>query len=138
MASFNQQFILSIIIIVLGFLIKRFGWLGEDEGAGLSRLIINVTLPSLIIYSFNDLTIEPSLLLLVFSGVFYGFILMGVGFLFFRKKVGKTKGMLLMMMPGLNIGLFAYPLVEGLFGQEGIQFFGMLDVGNALITFGMC
>ena len=138
MASFNQQFILSIIIIVLGFLIKRFGWLGEDEGAGLSRLIINVTLPSLIIYSFHDLTIEPSLLLLVFRGVFYGFILMGVGFLFFRKKVGKKKGMLLMMMPGLNIGLFAYPLVEGLFGQEGIQFFGMLDVGNALITFGMC
>ncbi|WP_062322208.1 AEC family transporter [Halolactibacillus sp. JCM 19043] len=138
MGSFNQQFILSIIIIVLGFFINRFGWLGENEGDGLSRLIINVTLPSLIIYSFHDLTIEPSLLVLVLCGIIYGLILMGVGYLFFRKKVGKSKGMLLMMMPGLNIGLFAYPLVEGLFGQEGIQFFGMLDVGNALITFGMC
>lgn len=137
-SGFNQQFLLSVMIIILGFTIKRLGWLGEQEGDGISRLIFNVTLPSLIIYSFHDLTIEPSLFLLVLSGVLYGFLLMGFGYLFFGRKLGKTKGMLLMMMPGLNIGLFAYPLVEGLFGSKGIQYFGMLDVGNALITFGVC
>lgn len=137
-SGFNQQFLLSVMIIVLGFIIKRLGWLGEEEGDSISRLIFNVTLPCLIIYSFHDLTIDASLFLLVLSGMLYGFILMGFGYLFFGRKKAKMKGMLLMMMPGLNIGLFAYPLVEGLFGSVGIRYFGMLDVGNALITFGMC
>ncbi|WP_337033494.1 hypothetical protein [Paenibacillus illinoisensis] len=46
--------------------------------------------------------------------------------------------MLAMMVPGLNIGLFAYPLVEGIWGEEGIKYFGMLDVGNAIIVYGVC
>ncbi|MFB4168415.1 AEC family transporter [Virgibacillus sp. JSM 102003] len=40
-------------------------------------------------------------------------------------------------MPGFNIGLFAYPLVEGIWGREGIKYFGMFDVGNAFIVFGL-
>ena len=42
-----------------------------------------------------------------------------------------------MIVPGMNIGLFAYPLVEGLWGTEGIKYFGMLDAGNAFIVFGL-
>jgi len=44
--------------------------------------------------------------------------------------------MLTMLVSGFNIGLFAYPLVEGIWGKEGIQYFAMFDVGNAFITFG--
>ena len=42
-----------------------------------------------------------------------------------------------MIVPGFNIGLFAYPLVEGIWGQEGIKYFGMFDMGNAFIVFGL-
>ncbi len=45
--------------------------------------------------------------------------------------------MLGMMVPGFNIGLFAYPLVEGIWGKEGLKYFGMFDMGNALIVFGL-
>ena len=41
----------------------------------------------------------------------------------------------MMIVPGFNIGLFAYPLVEGIWGQEGIKYFGMFDMGNAFIVF---
>ncbi len=46
--------------------------------------------------------------------------------------------MLTMMIPGFNIGMFAYPLVEGIWGKEGLKYFGMFDVGNAFVIFVLC
>ena len=41
-------------------------------------------------------------------------------------------------MPGFNIRLFAYPLVEAIWGLEGLKYFGMFDMGNSIIVFGVC
>ncbi|MGI6561721.1 MAG: hypothetical protein ACOX3Q_04040 [Clostridia bacterium] len=46
--------------------------------------------------------------------------------------------MLIYLLPGFNIGLFAYPLVEAIWGQEGLKHFGMFDMGNAIVLFGLC
>ncbi|QHS21791.1 AEC family transporter [Virgibacillus sp. MSP4-1] len=137
MASFNQQFLYSIIIISLGYLLKRTNFIKERDGEGLSRIIFNLTLPALIIVSFHDVTLDASLILLVVIGLVYGLIMGAVGIFIFRKQEQKTKGMLTMMVPGFNIGLFAYPLVEGIWGSKGIQYFGMFDMGNAFIVFGL-
>src|SRR5699024_4485959 len=82
------------------------------------------------------MAIDPSLFLLIFVGFFYGIITCIIGLFVFKNEDRKTKGMLTMLVAGFNIGLFAYPLVEGIWGKEGIQYFGMFDVGNAFIVFG--
>lgn len=138
MSDFNQQFLMSLIIISIGYLLKRTGLIWGKDGEGFARLVFNLTLPSLIIYSLNDLVFNLSHIALVFGGILYGMILTSVALIFFKHHPKQMKGMLVMMLPGLNIGLFAYPLVEGLFGQDGVNAFGMLDVGNALIVFGVC
>lgn len=138
MSAFNQQFVISVLIISLGFIFKKVGLLKESDGSGLSRLIFNLTLPALIIVSFHDMVLEPSLMILVFLGFIFGIIFAIIGILIFKHEQQSIKGMLIMMLPGLNIGLFAYPLVEGIWGAEGIKYFGMLDAGNAFIAFGLC
>jgi predicted permease len=45
MSSFNHQFTYSIIIIALGYLLKRFNVLRREDGAGFSRIMFNLTLP---------------------------------------------------------------------------------------------
>ncbi|CQR47912.1 Membrane transport protein [Paraliobacillus sp. PM-2] len=137
MEGFNQQFLLSILIIGLGYVIKKTNILKETDGEVLARLIFNVTLPALIIVTFHDIVMEASLFLLVALGIIVGLILGIIGIIFFDKEQKSTKGMLAMMVPGYNIGLFAYPLVEGIWGEEGIKYFGMFDVGNAFIVFGL-
>ncbi|MBU7593038.1 AEC family transporter [Metabacillus halosaccharovorans] len=137
MDSFNMQFLYCILIISLGFILKRGNIIKEKDGEGLSRIIFNLTLPSIIIVTFSDITLESSLFLLIFIGFLYGVLIGFLGLFVFRKKQRNIKGMLGMMVPGLNIGLFAYPLVEAIFGKEGITYFGMLDVGNAFIVFGL-
>ncbi|WP_407270923.1 AEC family transporter [Radiobacillus sp. PE A8.2] len=138
MDSFNQQFIYSISIILLGYLLKRFDIIREREGEGLTRIVLNVTLPCLIIFSFSDMKIDLSLILLPLIAILYGLLVTSIGLFVFKAEQAHVKGMLLMMIPGFNIGLFAFPLIEGIWGLEGLKYFGMYDAGNAMINFGLC
>src|SRR5690625_7603375 len=98
-----------------------------------SNIICKLTLLALIIVSFHDIELEPSLMILFLAGLGFGLILVAAGFLFLKNENRSLKGMLLMMLPGMNVGLFAFPLVEGIWGAEGIKYFALLDSGNAKI-----
>ncbi|GGH84533.1 putative permease [Pullulanibacillus pueri] len=137
MASFNQQFLYSVLIIALGYALKRFNILKAKDGEGLSRIVFNLTLPALIVVTFSDFVIDPSLLLLIASCFLFGLLVAAIGLFVFRNEPRKIKGMVCMMVPGFNIGLFAYPLVEGIWGEKGIKYFGMFDVGNSFLVFGL-
>jgi len=137
MENFNTQFMYSIIIIAIGYFFKRSKLLKEKDGEGISRIVFNITLPCLIISTFHNIVIDKSLMMLVIIGLLYGIIIATIGLYMFRKESRKEKGMLSMLMPGFNIGLFAYPLVQGIWGVEGIKYFGMFDIGNAFVTFGI-
>lgn len=136
MANFNETFLQAVLIIGLGYILKRLNIIKEKDGEALSRIIFNLTLPALIIVSFHDMTFDTSLFLLILLGFLFGIFTSIIGLFIFRKEERKTKGMLTMLVSGFNIGLFAYPLVEGIWGKEGIQYFAMFDVGNAFIVFG--
>lgn len=137
MSAFNQQFVTSVLIIGLGYVLTRIGLLKESDGSIISRIVFNLTLPALIIVSFHDMNFELTLIVLVILGFVFGVILAIVGIFVFKNEPQSLKGMLVMMLPGMNIGLFAYPLVEGIWGLDGIKYFGMLDAGNAFIVFGL-
>ncbi|UOQ86363.1 AEC family transporter [Gracilibacillus salinarum] len=137
MSGFNEQFFISIVIIAIGYVLKRMNIVKEKDGEGIARVIFNLTLPCLIIVTFSDMEFTASLFYLIVIAFIYGILNAFAGLFVFRKHSKEMKGTFGMMVPGLNIGLFAYPLVEGLFGFEGLQYFGMFDVGNAFIVFGL-
>ncbi|SER41920.1 hypothetical protein SAMN04487944_10455 [Gracilibacillus ureilyticus] len=137
MSEFNEQFIISIFIIAIGFLLKKSNIVKEEDGEGIARIIFNLTLPCLIIVTFSDVAFTSSLFYLILISFFYGIMMGFLALFIFRKQTRQDRGMFSMMVPGLNIGLFAYPLVEGMWGFEGLKYFGMFDVGNAFIVFGL-
>ena len=49
MGGFNEQFLISIVIIMLGYLLKRVKLVKEQDGEAVARIIFNLTLPCLII-----------------------------------------------------------------------------------------
>ena len=138
MDSINQQFLISLTIILLGYSLKRFKILKEQDGEAMSRIIFNLTLPCLIVSTFSAIKIESSLVLLIVLNILYGVMMSLIAFYGFRKETCPSKrGMLSMLVPGFNIGIFVYPLIEAVWGQEGLKYFGMFDVGNAFIVFGL-
>lgn len=119
MENFNTQFLYSVIIIGMGYFFKQRNIIKEKDGEGLARIIFNITLPCLIITTLHNVIIEKSLLILVFLGLFYGVLISIIGLFLFRNEANKQKGMLGMLIPGFNIGIFAYPLVQGIWGLKG-------------------
>lgn len=138
MSDVNSQFLLSLLIIALGYISKRLNLVKEQDGEGISRIIFNFTLPSLVINTFSTIKVEPSLALIPVINIVYSTFLAALAVFFFQKEFQKNKGVFSMTSVGFNIGLFAYPLVEALWGKEGLKYFGMFDMGNALIVFGLC
>ena len=137
MNNFHLQFLLSIVIILLGYVLKRTHIIKEADGEAIARIVFNVTLPCVIIVTFSSVEFDFNLLWLVLIGLGFGLFNWIVAYLVFRNQSSRMKGTFMMMVPGMNIGLFAYPLVEGLWGLEGLKYFGMLDVGNSFIVFGL-
>lgn len=137
-STLNGQFLISLLIILLGYSLKRCNIIKDQDGESLARIVFNITLPSLILVTFSHMVIDLSLLTLSGISILYGCLMAIVGVVIFRKEIRTTRGMLAMVCPSFNIGLFAYPLVEAIWGQEGLKYFGMFDIGNSLVTFVLC
>jgi malate permease and related proteins len=138
MTNINYEFLLFILIILFGYFSKRINIVQEKDGETLSRVLFNITLPALIVFTFSSIRIETSLLLIPIITICFGLLMFFISLFIFKKEVRKTKGMLSMLLPGFNVGLFAYPLIQTLFGIKGLEYIAMFDMGNAILIFGLC
>ncbi len=135
--SANEPFIISASIIILGYLLKRLAVLKENDGEVLAKVALNITLPSIILLNLPWVPIETSNILLPFFGfILPGFVVL-LGLFFFRRLPRTDKGLSMMSSSGYNIGLFAMPMVMGLYGSAGIARFALFDIGNAFAIFGL-
>lgn len=133
----NQEFLYIIIIIALGYLLKRVNILKEKDGEVISKIIFKITLPALVLVTFDSVKIETSLILLPVIVLVYGIITAFLGFIVFKNEERELKGSLLMLSSGFNVGLFAFPLVYAIWGIEGLTYFSMFDVGTSFVVFGI-
>ena len=137
MANPNLVFLLSLLFVLFGYFLKRIGLLDENDSRSISKIILNVTLPALILRTISGADIIPSLGFLPVSAVAYGALVCGILLLFNRRKGPEDKAILSMGAIGFNNGMFAYPIVEGIFGLAGLQYLALFDIGSGLSVFGL-
>ncbi|WP_145449492.1 AEC family transporter [Staphylococcus hominis] len=133
----TEQFIIIILLIALGYLLKRINFIKSADSQVLSTLVLNVTLPSLVIVNLNSANLDLSFSILPIMMLIYGILAKVIMVALFRKYDNHIKGSVGMMAASLNIGLFAYPLVETIWPKNGMIYFGMADIGGAIIMFGV-
>lgn len=133
----TEQFIIIILLIALGYLLKRINFIKYADSQVLSTLVLNVTLPSLVIVNLNSANLDLSFSILPIMMLIYGILAKVIMVALFRKYDNHVKGSVGMMAASLNIGLFAYPLVETIWPKNGMIYFGMADIGGAIIMFGV-
>lgn len=138
MNEVNGPFALSLLVVLCGYAAKRLMLVTEKEGEALSRVILNITLPALILHTFSGIPMDYSLALLPLLCVAYSALILLITFMIFKKEPGKKRGILTISSLGFNIGLFAFPLVEAAWGKEGLKYMAMFDMGNAFIIFVLC
>lgn len=135
MADVNIQFLISMGIIFLGYSLKRLNILKKSDGDALARIVLNATLPALILTTITNIELDSTLLLLPVIDLAYAGFILGITFFLFRKYERSQHGLMMICSPGYNIGLFAYPFIQAIYGNDGLQYVAMFDVGNAVVIF---
>ena len=126
-------------LIVVGFVAGKLGYLGGDFDRQLSRLVINITCPALILSSAMTGTLPDRryiLPLLLISTITY-LLLTGAGFLLPRylTKDKTAQGPIGFALIFGNVGFMGYPVVASIFGHEAVFYAAVLNVVNTFAVF---
>ena len=138
MADVNVVFLLSILIVAIGYLVKKLKVLKESDGDTIAKIIFNITLPAVILKFTTTIQFDLSLALLPLISITFGFIMAFIAIIVFRKHPSHIKGAMIMTTVGFNVANFFFPLVEGIWGQPGMQYIALVDAGNAFTIFILC
>ncbi|AYQ34548.1 AEC family transporter [Runella sp. SP2] len=133
----NSVFLITLGIATMGFLIKKFDFVTEKDGKSISKFLMHTTFPALMIVSTIRIDFKPALFFSPLLCIALGSIMTLIGWFWFSGYPDRLRGMLTMACGGLNVGLFAFPIIEGIWGREGLVYVAMFDIGNTIITFGL-
>jgi malate permease and related proteins len=129
---------LSLVLIVgIGFGMKRLRWVKAEDFSMLSKIVLRVTLPCALATSFNQFEIVPALLGLTLLGFVANILQQVVGYLQTRKGTPVEKAFGILHGGSYNIGAFALPYVSAFIGPAAIVYASLFDVGNSLATAGV-
>jgi len=125
-----------IAIIVMGYVLRRRGFFGEEAFGVLSKIVIRITLPCAIISSSAGKGIDVSMLAIVALGFGGGVIYMILGSLVHKRRGREEQAFAILNTPGYNIGTFAMPFTSSFLGPMGVITTSLFDMGNAFICLG--
>jgi hypothetical protein len=126
-------------LVVVGFVAGKLGYLGGDFDRQLSRLVINVTCPALILSSAmtGELPDRRYILPLLLISVLTYLLLSAAGFLLPRYLVKDKdhQGAVGFALIFGNVGFMGYPVVASIFGHEAVFYAAVLNVVNTFAVF---
>lgn len=126
-------------IVIVGYVAGKLGYLGGDFDRQLSRLVINITCPALILSSAMTGELPDSrfiLPLLLISIITYA-LLTAVAFMLPRLLTNKAddEGAIGFALMFGNVGFMGYPVVASIFGHEAVFYAAVLNVVNTFTVF---
>jgi malate permease and related proteins len=133
----NNVFIITLAIIAVGYAIKRFGFIEEKDGKTVSKFLMHTTFPALMLISTVRIKLEASLFLIPLMAFAFGSFMLLMAWVVFKKYPNDMRGLLIMGSGSLNTGLFAFPIIEGIWGRDALVYAIMFDIGNTVVVFGL-
>ena len=126
-------------IVVVGYAAGKLGYLGGTFDKRLSKVVIDITCPALILSSAmtGELPDRAYILPLLLISVITYIVLTGFAYLLPRYLTKRTEdegpvGFALMFG---NVGFMGYPVVASIFGHEAIFYAAVLNVVNTFAVF---
>lgn len=133
----NIVFLSAVLVIALGYVLRKTGLVTREHGNILAKLVINVTLPALILETLPGVELSVSLLFLPLLALAHSAVAFAAATLLFRRRPPAERGLMTMCSMGFNNGLFAFPIVMGVWGTEAVRLLAIFDVGNGLTVLGI-
>jgi len=126
-------------IVVVGYAAGKLGYLGGTFDKRLSKVVIDITCPALILSSAmtGELPDRQYILPLLLISVITYIVLTGMAYLLPRYLTRKQEdqGAIGFALIFGNVGFMGYPVVASLFGHEAIFYAAVLNVVNTFAVF---
>ena len=126
-------------LVVVGYIAGKLGYLGGDFDRQLSRLVINITCPALILSSAMNGTLPDRRYILPLLGISVITYLILTGAARFLPRYMTTRqedeGAFGFAMMFGNVGFMGYPVVASIFGHQAVFYAAVLNVVNTVAVF---
>ena len=126
----------DVLVIMLGYLLKRAGFFGNDDHRLMSKIMVNITLPCTIIQAFDGFERDAKMFIIVGIGFICAFMPILLMYLTTGRVEKRLRAYRMLNIGGYNIGCFSLPLVQAFFGNTGVVAACMFDTGNAIMMTG--
>lgn len=131
----NIVFGSALCIIAIGYALKSAGFIQEQDGKSISKFLMHTTFPALVFSTMIRIEITWDLIYLPLIAMLFGMFLSFTAFHLFKNTEPENRGVMTIGSAGFNLGIFAYPLIEGIFGIQGLTYAIMFDLGNSVVNF---
>jgi predicted permease len=126
-------------IVIVGYVAGKLGYMGGTFDKQLSKLVIDITCPALILSSAmtGELPDRRLILPLLAISVVTYVVLTGVALLLPRYITGRKtdEGAVGFALMFGNVGFMGYPVVASIFGHEAVFYAAVLNVVNTFAVF---
>jgi predicted permease len=133
----NTVFLVSLLLIAVGYALRRLAVFDERAGQTLTRLALYVTLPAVILSTVPRIPLTRSLLLFPLACLAAGGAAFFLGLGLSRRYEPRSRGVMIMSSLGYNNGLFAFPIAQAIWGAVGVQYLAVFDLANVVLLLGV-
>lgn len=126
-----------VVIIILGHVIKRLGWMGKEDFPKLSRIMLTITLPAALMTSFDSFSLDFILLYIALIGFVFNMLNSIVGRWLRHKESTEEQVYGILHSGSYNIGAFAMPYLSAFLGGTSLIYSSLFDIGNAFSSAGV-
>lgn len=119
-----SKIISFLILILLGYILKSIKFLKEEEGEIIKKILFNISLPSLVLYSILTSNFSGNYLILFILVPLAMIIQFFLLFLFGKLYIKDKKDFANLILSGVmgNTAFLGYPLVEIFFGTNNLPY----------------
>ena len=119
-----------------GIYCKKTGLFGKEDYRVITRLVMYLTLPCMIITNFSKFEWENTLLFIPFLGIGINVLMQICAYFYCKKGNDDSKIFYMLNLPGFSMGTFAMPFIQNSLGTEGVVAACMFDAGGTIMPSG--
>jgi malate permease and related proteins len=123
-----------IILFVLGLILRKVKFFGQDTIGNLKKIVVNIALPCLLFIAFSQVKINSNFLIIVLTVFFICLLMLGIGKII--ELIFKIKSpYFFLLFGGFETGMLGYAIFISMYGVDNIDKLAIIDLGQVIFVF---
>ncbi|RAP52217.1 MAG: hypothetical protein BZ138_03530 [Methanosphaera sp. rholeuAM270] len=130
-----EVILVPTFMIIVGMILKKMNILEEENSTALSKIVLNVSLPALIFSNISTRSINQQMISVSLISFALSFICVLIAYFYSKiRNYSKEKTWtIIILLSMMNTAFIGYPIVLGVFGNEGFLYAIFYDLPIAIL-----